>query len=226
MATPQDIVSETGRRVAIGRQTGRQYQTPKGIVKVGTDKGWLRLRWTYLGKRYALTLGLPDSDANRRFAQQKAHQIELDIISGHFDPSLKLYKSETAPKRSQLSVVNLFRLFTEEKAKGVYIRTLEKYQATSNYLAEYFKDKPAHLVDTFMAEQFVNWLGDRNGGRVLKERIGLLNALLSSTTALVSLPVRVTLQLTIASATPGESWMRNPGCTITGPGTMTQSSLS
>jgi len=89
---------------------------------------------------------------------------------------LKLYKSETALKRSQLSVVNLFQRFTEEKAKGVYIRTLEKYQATSNYLAEYFKDKPAHLVDTSMAEQFVNWLSDRNGRRLLKERVGLLKA--------------------------------------------------
>lgn len=55
----------------------------KRIVQVGADKGWLRLRWTYQGKRYALTLGLPDSNVNTTVAQQKAHQIELDTFDGH-----------------------------------------------------------------------------------------------------------------------------------------------
>jgi integrase len=63
----------------------------KKIVRVGIDKGWLRLRWSYKGKRYALTLGLPVSGVNKIVAAAKAHQIELDIASGHFDPSLKRY---------------------------------------------------------------------------------------------------------------------------------------
>ncbi len=60
----------------------------KRIVQVGADKGWLRLKWIYQEKRYALTLGLPDSNVNKTVAQQKAHQIELDIASGHFDLTL------------------------------------------------------------------------------------------------------------------------------------------
>jgi integrase len=71
-----------------GEPTNRRISTAKptkSIVRVGTDKGWLRLRWTYQGRRYALTLGLPDSAANRLYAEQKAKVVELDIISGNFD---------------------------------------------------------------------------------------------------------------------------------------------
>lgn len=141
---------------------------------MGADKGWLRLRWTYQGKRYALTLGLPDSNLNRTVAPQKAHQIELDIASGHFDPSLKRYKPQYQ-RLSQISAVNLFRLFTEEKAKQVYQRSLEKYWATINYLVEYFQDKVAEIPQP-TAEKFAQWLSDRHGQLVLKERIGLLKA--------------------------------------------------
>lgn len=146
----------------------------KRIVQIGVDKGWLRLRWTHQGRRYALTLGLPNSNLNRTVAQQKAHQIELDIASGHFDSSLNRYKPQ-CQRLTQISTVNLFRLFTEEKAKQVYQRSLEKYQATTNYLAEYFQDKSAHITET-AAEEFVKWLSDRQGQLVLKERIGLLKA--------------------------------------------------
>jgi len=123
-----------------------------------------------------LTLGLPDSKINQTVAQQKAHQIELDIVSGNFDSTLKKYKTEAALKRSQISVVSLFCQFTEEKAKGVDRRTLAKYKATLSYLTEYFQSQPAEEVDIHRAEKFALWLGHRNKGRVLKERIGLLKA--------------------------------------------------
>lgn len=146
----------------------------KRLVQVGADKGWLRLRWTYQGKRYALTLGLPDSKVNKTVAQQKANQIELDIASGHFDLSLKRYKPQHH-KLAQITAVNLFRLFAEEKAKQVYQRSLEKYRATVNYLAEYFQDKSAQISES-SAGNFAEWLSDRHGQLVLKERIGLLKA--------------------------------------------------
>ncbi len=96
------------------------------IVRVGVDKGWLRLRWTHQGKRYALTLGLPVSNVNKIVAAAKAHQIELDIASGHFDPSLKQYKPQ-CQRRAQIIAKDLFQLFAEEKAKQLYQRSLEKY---------------------------------------------------------------------------------------------------
>ena len=61
----------------IGRQSGRQKRKAKGTVKIESDKGWLRLRFTHAGKRRAFALGLPDTIINRKFAEQKARQIEL-----------------------------------------------------------------------------------------------------------------------------------------------------
>jgi integrase len=60
----------------------------KGMVSVEVLQGRLRLRWRQGGKRYTLSLGIPDSTVNRTVAQQKASQIQLDIISGNFDPTL------------------------------------------------------------------------------------------------------------------------------------------
>jgi integrase len=89
----------------------------KGIVKVENDDGRLRLRFSYAGKRYALALKLPASAVNQVFAQQKASQIELDIISGNFDPTLTKYKPQSAkPKPSTPgSVCCLFEQFTQER---------------------------------------------------------------------------------------------------------------
>ena len=73
----------------IGRQSGRQKRKAKGTVKVESDKGWLRLRFTHAGKRRAFALGLPDTIINRKFAEHKARQIELDILSHNFDSTLQ-----------------------------------------------------------------------------------------------------------------------------------------
>ena len=41
-----------------------------------------------------MSVGLPDSIINRKVAAQKAQQIELDMLSGNFDPTLQKYKPE------------------------------------------------------------------------------------------------------------------------------------
>ncbi|WP_052049696.1 Arm DNA-binding domain-containing protein [Leptolyngbya sp. KIOST-1] len=66
----------------------------KGQVKVEVYSERLRLRWSYRSQRYCLSVGLPDSIINRRVATQKAQQIELDMLSGNFDPTLQKYKPE------------------------------------------------------------------------------------------------------------------------------------
>lgn len=157
-------------------QSRTKKKAPKGTVVVQVFKDRLRLCWSYLGKRYYLYIGLPDSKINRTVAEGKARWIEGDVATGNFDSTLKKYKSESQLKRSQVSIVKLFQQFTQEKAKGVYPRTLEKYRATLNYLSEYFQNKPVELVDIPTAELFTNWLSERNRSRMLKERLGLLNA--------------------------------------------------
>ena len=90
------------RATAIAKAT----RAKKGTVSVTTDRDRLRLGWRYKGKRYFLFIGLPDTITNRRVAEAKASQIELDMMSGHFDPTLRAYKLQL-PNRSQLSVTGL-----------------------------------------------------------------------------------------------------------------------
>ena len=65
----------------------------KGQVKVEVFADRLRLRWSFRGKRYCLSIGLPDSIVNRKVASQTAQRIELDMLSGNFDPSLAKYSN-------------------------------------------------------------------------------------------------------------------------------------
>lgn len=139
-------------------QVGNSTKTPKGTVKVEADKGWLRLRFTHQGKRRAFAIGLPDTKTNQGIAQRTATQIELDIKSGHFDTTLARYKPQKQLEIEQspeLTVIALFRSFVEYKAKEVTPKTMEKYQATSNYLKCHFSKKPVKLLDDRNVEEFV-----------------------------------------------------------------------
>jgi integrase len=62
-----------------------------GTVAIENFRGRVRLRWNCEGKRYTLSLGLPFSGLGERIAKSKASEIELDIITGNFDPSLARY---------------------------------------------------------------------------------------------------------------------------------------
>ncbi len=153
---------EEGRGVA-DDSTGIKPSQPrrkaaKGTVVVQVFKERLRLCWSYLGTRYFLSVGLPNSKVNRLVAERRARQIELDIASGYFDPTLKKYKPEATLKRSQFSISSFFELFWKEKQKTVSIRTFESYHASVRYLTQYFRDKPVESIDVPTAEQFIEWL--------------------------------------------------------------------
>jgi integrase len=128
----------------------------KGTVSVTADKGWLRLRWRHAGKRFSLYIGLPDTRANRKIAEAKATKIELDLKSGHFDPTLKVYKLQSQGY-GQLGVVDLFNRFIQYKAKTVASATLDKYHALSACLKDYFKEKPALSIGVTEVEKFTDW---------------------------------------------------------------------
>ena len=127
----------------------------KGTVVVQVFKDRLRLVWSYLGKRYYLYIGLPNSQINRTVAKQKALQIEGDMATDNFDPSLNKYKPEYQKKKDNISVTRLFQAFMSEKAKEVAAKTMEKYQATLRYLQRYFDDRAANSIDLNQAEAFV-----------------------------------------------------------------------
>jgi integrase len=139
---------------------GRPLKSQKGKVKVENDKGWLRLRFTYLGKRYAFALGYPDTVIGWKLAESKAQQIELDILSYNFDPTLAKYKPRRQVSSHQpdaLSVAGLFQQFMDYKTKSLSAKTMEKYRATYNYLLKFFPNKAIASVTESSAEEFVKW---------------------------------------------------------------------
>jgi integrase len=66
----------------------------KNTVKVESLRGNLRLRWSYQGERYCLSLDLYDSPLARTVAEGKASIIEADLTTGNFDGTLKKYQGD------------------------------------------------------------------------------------------------------------------------------------
>jgi integrase len=70
-------------------------KSSKGTVQIKISNDRLQLVFRFVGKRYYLSTGFTDTVTNRKVAQMKARQIELDILSGNFDPTLAKYKPES-----------------------------------------------------------------------------------------------------------------------------------
>lgn len=180
----------TGKQPDSGRQTGRRKRSPKGSVKVESDKGWLRLRFSHQGKRHAFAIGLPASAINQKVAEQRAHQIELDILSGNFDESLKKYKPQIAragQRDDLITAGELLQQFIEEKAKSVSTkRSLEKYEGVLRHLESFnckdgrhsmsLAEKPAVNIGQTLAEQLHEHLAKTLTPLTLKQSMTWLSA--------------------------------------------------
>jgi integrase len=153
-------------------------------VHVEVRNGWLKLRWSHQGRRYDLALGLPDGSLNRQIAERKASEIEIDITTENFDPTLNKYRPEPQSQPSGLSVAELFQKFMTHKSREVYPQTLIKYDATLKSLREFFKESAATSVTPERAEEFRAWFAARinpstqqpNSPATVKERITLIGA--------------------------------------------------
>jgi integrase len=163
----------------------------KGSVVVESFKDRLRLRWRVAGKRYCLSLGLPDTSESRMLAKLKARQIELDAISGNFDTTLTKYKPQSfnekpANDAQPITCGELFQQFMEYKAQSLHIRSLERYKTTLKYLHQFYyregetrkllAEQDAIAIGQFYAAQFNTWLKSKNAERARKERLILLSA--------------------------------------------------
>jgi len=121
-------------------------KNPRGSVTVCAARGNLRLRlprslWDNKKQVY-LVLGLADNPQNRKTAQIKAKQIELDVLAGNFDPTLSKYsakhfapceapKSQLEKRTSSISFAEIYQRYISTKKdrspatwKGTYINTL------------------------------------------------------------------------------------------------------
>jgi integrase len=150
----------------------------KGTVVIQVFRERLRLCWSYIGKRYYLYIGLPDSKLNRvNAAEPLARRIEGDIATGNFDPSLKKYKPDLRQKLEQTSAVELFGAFIQFKSKKIGDRTLDKYRATLKNLKDFFGDKPAIQVGLpENAMKFVEYLPTKVSLDTAKTYLTLISA--------------------------------------------------
>lgn len=105
-------------------------KTPKGSVAIENSRNRLRLRWSK--ERYCLALGLPHNNINFKVAQKIASQIELDILAGHFDPTLDKYRTNFTPiktrKSSTITLSSKYLLSVWDK----WVSSLELSQRTRN----------------------------------------------------------------------------------------------
>ena len=145
----------------------------KGTVRVEVFRDRLRLAWSWQGKRFWLYIGLPETNVNRKAAEIKARQIELDITSNNFDATLAKYKPE---KQVNLAVTELFDRFCAYKQRNLSPQTFAKYTATKNNVSEFFRNKSVPDVSETMAEKFRGWLSSRLEPVTVRERIAMMQA--------------------------------------------------
>jgi integrase len=148
-----------------------------GTVTVEGFKGVIRLRWQTEsgGKRYCMSIGLPDTPTNRAIAQLKADVIERDIEYQMFDETLTKYRGELID-RGGAKVWELFERFTEFKRGKVYKQTLSKYYGLLGHLKEYFPEKRANALTPPECDKFKDYLTKHLTPVTVKERLTLLSA--------------------------------------------------
>lgn len=123
-------------------------KSPKGSVSVESFQGRLRLRLPrqlFGGKQKYLSLGLPDTDVNRRAAEAKAKLIESDIALERFDYTLEKYGRPQPPqltvvenlkKPQSLTVMALWERFAADKQSSLKPKTCEKYDNLTRLFAK------------------------------------------------------------------------------------------
>jgi integrase len=159
---------------------GSQRKASKGTVQIKTSnvrKAWatpnrLQLVFSFGGKRHYLSTGFTDTKANRKLAEMKSRQIELDILCNNFDVTLERYKpqsqqvvftpSVTPVVESYASLADLWDSYTEYKRSSLSPSTLAKdyhkiYRCINVHLPVRTLDKAILLAES---------LRERNPGLV------------------------------------------------------------
>jgi len=153
-----------GSTKPIGETTMQaQERHSKGTVAIIVSNNRLQLRFNYLGKRQYLSLGFSDTQTNRKLAEMRARQIELDILSGNFDVSLEKYKFQAAPNTvtpvtpilspPKTSLVDLWEKYTEFQQQHLEESTIIR---DYNKIEKRIRKFPApHLEDAIEIQSYL-----------------------------------------------------------------------
>ncbi|BAY34638.1 phage integrase [Nostoc carneum NIES-2107] len=147
---------------------GSERKASKGTVQIKVSNDRLQLVFSFGGKRHYLSTGFTDTKANRKLAEMKARQIELDILCDNFDPTLGKYKPQslqiiptppiTPVEEIAPSLVDLWDSYTEYKRSGLSPSTLAKdykkiYRCINFHLPVKTLDKAVAIRDWLIANK-------------------------------------------------------------------------
>ncbi|WP_009632344.1 site-specific integrase [Synechocystis sp. PCC 7509] len=133
-----------------------------GSVGLEVFQGRLRLRLPrklFNGKQTYLSLGVDDTKLNRKIAEAKIRQIELDILSENFDSTLTKYKAQThlavvenlIPKQ-QIDLSNLWLKHRDFKQPN----RSQSWLMTCNQQTKYLAKCPYKSLEK--SKEIFNWI--------------------------------------------------------------------
>jgi len=104
-------------------------------VSISSEKGSLKLRFTYKSKRYTFTDRFADTRADLKRAKLVAEQIELDLVSGNFIGLEKYKNFATERGVTNPSIQRLWESYMLNREKTVKASTmLKQFAPMTNYL--------------------------------------------------------------------------------------------
>jgi integrase len=152
----------------------------KGSVSVYVADDRLRLRWSGRDdqgkpKRFSFAFGAVNQ-VNRMAAERLARQIELDIASGNFDPSLRKY-TQDLDREDGLSAGQLVDSYIRNKIAADQSSSLERYRTLQKHVQQCFGDTEIGDITESRASKFIDYL---NGKHLKGETVNLYLTLLRS----------------------------------------------
>jgi len=141
----------------------------KGSISIELINDSYRLRFRHLGKRYALGVG-----RNETKAKQTALQIELDIISNNFDPSLEKYgkSRKHSPEKKYLeNLAEIWDLYYQHRvSQGAKQKTIKAtYDPIGRPIGRKILACPYKTLKS--SAKIVKWVSQQNGSRKLMRYI-------------------------------------------------------
>jgi integrase len=145
-------------------------------VYVERDRTRLRIRVVYQGKKHQFSTGLTDTKTNRAYVQGVASRIELDMVSGQFDPTLLKYRPNAVGSNpAGVSCPELFEQYVKAiaKEKALHPGSLRRYQGCTSHVRKSLS-VPAHQVTEATAGNFAAVLLECVSNRTAKEYLWML----------------------------------------------------
>lgn len=159
-------------------KTTQEGKATKGAVTIESFQGRLRLRFRVAGKRYTISLGLPETKEAWKVAEAKAKEIEADITFQRFNPeNLDKYRVNghlrlvNLTEKRQLTLTELWDKYLEYKSHELKESTIDYLR---NGLGKLINNCPVQNFNQPL--EIRDWLLDKTTSSMVKRIITHLSA--------------------------------------------------